>query len=151
MVMDIKVIRDEGEYEMALKHLSKLMDNNPAPGSKEENALELLILVINDYEQRYMSSVILDPIEAIKFRMDQMEYTRKDLIPFFGSISRVSEVLSGKRSLSLSMIRKLNDGLGIPLESLVGFRPVHRKLTRKRKTVHHRISRSKRRKRGLVR
>jgi HTH-type transcriptional regulator/antitoxin HigA len=136
--MDIKVIRTRSEYEEALNSFSKLMDKDPAPGSKDENALELLVLVIKDYEQRVGEPIVVDPIEAIRFRMDQMEFSRQDLIPFLGSISRVSEILSGKRNLSLSMIRKLHSGLGIPLESLVSRRTVYRKRarrTQKRKKI----------------
>lgn len=125
--MDIKIIRTKEEYGRALKRLSQLMDVNPAPGSKDENTLELLALVIQEYEQKNTKPIVVDPVEAIKFRAEQMEFTRNDLIPFFGSISRVSEVLSRKRHLSLSMIRKLHEGLGIPLESLVHQRPLYRK------------------------
>ena len=146
MNMNIKVIRNKAEYEEALGNLSKLMDRNPEPGSKNENDLELLMLVINDYEQKIAEPIMLDPVEAIKFRMDQMQYTRKDLVPFFGSISRVSEVLSRKRNLSLSMIRKLHEGLGIPLESLVSQRPSSRRKTQKAKLLRkHRVARSKKR------
>ncbi|HLB58595.1 MAG TPA: hypothetical protein VJL87_00735 [Bdellovibrionota bacterium] len=147
--MEVKVIKNKIDYENALKHLSELMDKNPTPGSKDENDLELLMLVIKDYEQRDLESIVVDPIDSIKFRMDQMQFTRKDLIPFFGSISRVSEVLSGKRTLSLSMIRKLHKGLGIPLESLVRRRPVYRKKARKR-TLAPRLRRARFRKRKRV-
>lgn len=115
----VKVIKNQSDYEAAMEQLSDLMDRKCQPGSDEENTLELLLLVIQDYEQKHTLPIDLDPIEAIKFRVDQMCLSQKDLIPFIGSISKVSEVLSGKRTLSLAMIRKLHKGLGIPLESLL--------------------------------
>lgn len=147
--MDIQVIRTRSEYERALHALSQLMDKNPPSGSKDENTLELLVLVIKDYEQRIGEPVVVDPIEAIRFRMDQMEFTRQDLVPFLGSIPRVSEILSGKRNLSLSMIRKLHSGLGIPLESLVSQRAMYRKRARRpRKHQRTIVPRSRKRKRS---
>ncbi len=131
--MEIRVIKTKNEYEKALKYLSELMDENLASGSKEERILELLTLVIQDYEQKTADRIVVDPIEAIKFRMDQMEFSKKDLVPILGSLSRVSEVLSRKRGLSLSMIRKLHEELGIPLESLVAKPTTHRKTIRKGK------------------
>ena len=129
--MDVKVIKTPTEYEAALKRLSELMVRQPPLGSDEGNLLELLFVVISDYEQRVIAPPEVDPVEAIKFRMDQMQLMRKDLVPFIGSASKVSEVLSGTRSLSLSMIRKLHEGLGIPLESLL-MQPRPRKPARKR-------------------
>jgi HTH-type transcriptional regulator/antitoxin HigA len=76
--MDIKVVRTKSEYEKALSSLSEFMDKNPIPGSKDENTLELLVLVIQDYERRMGEPIVVDPIEAIKFRMDQMELARQD-------------------------------------------------------------------------
>lgn len=111
--MSVKVIKNRAEYEAALKRVADLMN------SEDEDTLELLLLVIKDYEQRVIEPVEGDAIEAIKFRMDQMAMSRKELVPYLGSLSRVSEILSGKRDLSLSMIRKLHEGLGIPLESLM--------------------------------
>ena len=118
--MNVKVIKDQSEYEAALKLLSDLMDKKFISGSDDENTIELLLIVIKDYEQKNLPPLDVDPIEAIKFRMDQMHLSRKDLVPFLGSMSKVSEVLAGKRKLSIAMIRKLHDGLGIPLESLIG-------------------------------
>ncbi|HSX11567.1 MAG TPA: transcriptional regulator [Chlamydiales bacterium] len=117
--MEVRIIKNEDDYQDALHKLEKLMDKSPIPGSKDEDDLELLLLVIKDYEQRVIEPIASDPIEAIKFRMDQMNLSRKEMVPFFGSISRVSEVLSRKRNLSLSMIRKLHKGLEIPLDSLM--------------------------------
>src|SRR5579885_1560202 len=117
--MEVEIINTLAAYKKALQHLAELMEKNPAPGSEGDNILSLLVLIIKDYEQRTAAPICLNPIEAIKFRMEQMHLTRKELIPYLGSISKVSEVLSGKRNLSLPMIRKLHQGLGIPLESLV--------------------------------
>jgi HTH-type transcriptional regulator/antitoxin HigA len=117
--MKVKVIKDQTEYEAALKLLSQLMDKKIIPGSDEENVIELLLVVLKDYEQKNLQPIDVDPVEAIKFRMDQLHLAKKDLVPFLGAISKVSEVLSGKRKLSLSMIRKLHEGLGIPFESLL--------------------------------
>lgn len=118
--MFVKIIKNESDYAAALEQLSEAMGKQYKPGSEEENSLELLMLVIEDYEKKNTQPIKPDPIEAIKFRMEQMHLSKKDLIPFIGSISKVSEVLSGKRNLSLSMIRKLYSGLGIPLASLLG-------------------------------
>ncbi len=120
--MDIEIINSQTDYKKALRLLSELMDNNPLPGSEDDNTLSLLLLVIQDYEQRNIAPICPSPIDAIKFRMEQMQLSRKELIPYIGSISKVSEVskvLSGRRNLSLPMIRKLHQGLGIPLGSLV--------------------------------
>lgn len=113
----IKVIKTEEEYQEALARLSGLMDS--APGSEEESELELLAILIQKYEEQHYPIALPDPIEAIKFRMEQQGLTRKDMIPYFGSQSRVSEVLGRKRPLSLSMIRALHEGLGIPAEVLL--------------------------------
>ena len=103
----------------AMARLSALMSLDPKADSKEENELELLALVIQDFERQTVPPVKADPVESILFRMDQMQLSRKDLIPYIGSISKVSEVLSRKRPLSLPMIRRLNQGLGIPADILI--------------------------------
>lgn len=117
--MNVKIIKSAEDYEAAMARLSALMSLNPKPNSKEENELELLALVIQDYERQTVPAVKVDPIESILFRMDQMQLTRKDLIPYIGSISKVSEVLSRKRPLSLPMIRRVHQGLGIPADILI--------------------------------
>lgn len=118
--MNIKVIKSSDDYAQAMARLSALMTLAPKDGSKEDNELELLALVIEDYEHKIVPPVVPDPIEAILFRMDQMQLGRKELEPYIGSISKVSEVLSRKRPLSLSMIRRLHKGLGIPADVLIG-------------------------------
>lgn len=117
--MKIKVIKSKKEYGAAMDRLSALMAIDPQRGSDEGNELELLALVIADYERTTVPLPVADPVEAILFRMDQDGLTRKDLIPYIGSISKVSEVLLRKRPLSLAMIRRLNAGLGIPAEVLI--------------------------------
>ena len=117
--MNVKIIKSTQDYEAAMARLSVLMSLDPQPDSDEEHELELLALVIEDFERQTVPPVKTDPIDAILFRMDQMQLTRKDLIAYIGSISKVSEVLSRKRPLSLPMIRRLNQGLGIPAEILI--------------------------------
>ncbi len=115
--MKPKVLKTQKEYEEALAYLETLMDAEP--GSPEEDELELFALLIEEYEEKHFPIALPDPIEAIKFRMEQEGLTRKDLIPYIGSASKVSEVLNRKRPLSLNMIRKLHRGLGIPAEVLM--------------------------------
>jgi HTH-type transcriptional regulator/antitoxin HigA len=116
-MIDLKVIKTQDEYESALKELDLLMDAQP--GTAEEKALELLSVLIEKYEKTHYPIDLPDPVEAIKFRMEQQGLTQKDLIQFIGSQSKVSEVLNRKRPLSLEMIRKLHEGLEIPAEVLI--------------------------------
>jgi len=108
------VIKSNSEYEAALREIESLMDRNPAPGSSEGERLELLGILVSDYESKKFESRLPDPIEAIRFRMEQQGLSQRDLIPFIGSRSKVSEVLARKRPLTLSMIRALHSGLEIP-------------------------------------
>jgi HTH-type transcriptional regulator/antitoxin HigA len=119
MKPQIRVLKTESDYDVAIARLSALMDKDLKPGSSEEAELELLTLVIQSYEQTLVPPSSVDPIEAILFRMDQQKLAQKDLIPFIGSLSKVSEVLGRKRTLSLSMIRRLHKGLGIPADVLI--------------------------------
>ena len=116
--MKPKVIKTESEYEAALARIEKLMDAKPntAPGDE----LELLCLLVHDYEEKAFPIDKPDPITAIRFRMEQQGLEPKDLVPFLGSRSRVSEVLSGRRNLTLKMIRALVSGLRIPSGVLLG-------------------------------
>lgn len=118
--MKVKLIKNESDYAAAMARLSALMAANPDAGSANENELDLLALVIEDYERKIVPPVVPDPIEAILFRLDQAGLTRKDLIPYIGSAPKVSEVLARKRPLSLAMIRRLHQGLGIPADVLIG-------------------------------
>jgi HTH-type transcriptional regulator / antitoxin HigA len=116
-MMKPKILKTESDYQAALAYVANLM--NAAPGSLEEEELELFSVLIEKYEEEHYPIDLPDPIEAIKFRMDQTGLTRKDLIPLIGSQSKVSEVLNRKRPLSLAMIRSLHAGLGIPAEVLL--------------------------------
>jgi len=116
--MKIKVIKTESEYAAALARVEKLMDARP--GTSPGDELEILSLLIHDYEGRVFPIAKPDPVAAIRFRMAQQGLTNKDMVPFLGSRSRVSEVLSGRRSLSLKMIRALVGGLRIPADVLLG-------------------------------
>ena len=109
----IKVIKTESDYDAALADIEVLIDRDPDRGTAEADELEVLSLLVEDYESRNFPSSLPDPIDAIKFRMEQQKLTQRDLIPFIGSRSKVSEVLSGKRTLTLSMIRSLHSNLGI--------------------------------------
>ncbi len=115
----ITAINSELDYKAALSEIEKLIDLPARAGTPQGNRLNVLTLLVQDYEQKHVESRTPDPIEAIKFRMEQMNLTPRDLVPLFGSRSRVSEVLSGKRPLSLSMIRALHKGLGIPAKALL--------------------------------
>lgn len=115
----LKVIKTNEDYEEALADIEALLDRNPNPGTPEANRLELLVLLVKDYESKNFPSETPNPIEAIHFRMEQQNLTQRDLIPYIGSRSKVSEILSKKRPLTLSMIRALNTGLGIPIKALV--------------------------------
>lgn len=115
--MKPKVIKNEEEYEIALERINELMDAEP--GTDEFDELELLAMLVDTYENEAHPIDLPDPIEAILFRMDQAGLKQKDLVPHIGSRSKVSEVLSGKRTLSLAMMRNLHRELGIPAEVLL--------------------------------
>lgn len=115
----MKVIRTETEYTDSLAEVEKLIDLDPAPGTFESDQLELLTLLIQQYEANRFPMALPGPIEAIRFRMEQQGLSPRDLVPYLGSRSKVSEVLNGKRPLSLTMIRALHRGLGIPADVLL--------------------------------
>ena len=115
----IKIIKTEQDYQEALKLAEELIGRDPNPDSAEGEQLSLLTTLIQDYETRAFPEVLPNPIEAIKFRMDQVGLKPADLIPYLGSRSRVSEILSGKRQLTIDMIRALSEGLGIPAKVLI--------------------------------
>jgi HTH-type transcriptional regulator/antitoxin HigA len=118
--MKAKVIKTESEYVEALARIESLMDAKP--NSRQGDELELLSLVVHDYEDKVFPMDKPDPVAAIRFRMEQQGLEPKDLVPLLGSRSRVSEVLSGRRNLSLKMIKNLVARLGIPAEVLLGMR-----------------------------
>ena len=112
--MKPKVIKTEAEYKATLARIEAIFDARP--GTAKGDELELLLLLVETYEDKAYPIDLPDPIAALRFRMDQEGLKPKDLIPYIGSKSKVSEVLSGRRALSLTMIRKLVAGLHFPAE-----------------------------------
>ena len=120
--MKIKILKTEQEYNEAIGRIYELIqssENAIEPDTAKGEELELLSLLVELYEKERYPIEAPNPIEAIKFRMEQMNLKQTDVAPLFGGKTRVSEVLHGKRSLSLKMITLLHRYLGIPLESLV--------------------------------
>lgn len=115
--MDIRPIKTLGDYESALAAIGELMD--AAPDTPEGDRLDVLATLADAYEARHFPIDAPDPVAAIRFRMEQLGLTRKDLEPLIGGRGRVSEVLSGKRRLSLDMIRRLHAALKIPASVLI--------------------------------
>ena len=115
--MDVKPIRNERQHRAALKEIERLWAAKP--GSAEHDRLEVLATLVEDYEEKHQPIYPPDPIAAIRFRMEQLDLDRKALEPSIGSRARVSEVLSGRRRLTLDMIRRLHRQLGIPAEILL--------------------------------
>jgi len=115
--MNIKPIRNEADYQNALKRLEKIFDAKK--GTIQGDELEILAIVINNYENENFPIEMPDPISAINFRMEQMGLKQKDLVEMIGFKSRVSEIMNKKRKLTLEMIRKLNAQLHIPTEVLI--------------------------------
>lgn len=116
--MNIHPIHTENDYSIALKRVEFLMDAKL--GSKEFDELDILSTLVESYEAKHYTIDAPDPIEAIKFRMEQEGLLQKDLVAIFGNKSRVSEVLNKKRKLTLDMIRNLHESLNIPFENLLG-------------------------------
>ncbi len=114
-----KTIRNETDHQSALAEIERLMASSPTIGSEEADRLDVLSLLVEEYEKSAFPIELPTPIDAIKFRMDQMGLEQRDLIPFIGSRARVSEVLNGKRPLTLTMMRALHSGLGIPAAVLL--------------------------------
>ena len=117
--MEIKPIRTDDDYRAALREVSAFFENEPELGTPEGDRFEILLLLIEAYEAKHFPIDLPDPVEAIKFRMEQSGLTPKDLQPMIGGLNRVYEVLNHTRPLTLSMIRRLHDKLGIPAESLI--------------------------------
>ncbi len=115
--MEARLIKTESEYQTALNRIDELFDVTPE--SKEFDEVELLVTLVDLYEQKNYAIEAPDPIEAIKFRMEQMELKRVDLVKFFGTKSRVSEILNRQRKLTVEMMRKLHKDFGIPATSLL--------------------------------
>ncbi|MBD1429974.1 MULTISPECIES: helix-turn-helix domain-containing protein [Sphingobacterium] len=115
--MNVKPIKTEQDYMEALERLEVIFDAKP--GTKEGDELEILGILLEKYENENFPIELPDPIEAIKFRMEQLNYSQNDLAEIIGLKSRASEILNKKRKLSLEMIRKLTDKLHIPSEVLI--------------------------------
>ncbi len=118
--MDIHPIKTSDDHEQALLRIDALM--NAEPDTEDGAELDVLVTLVEAFENEHFPIEAPDPVAAIRFRMDQMGLDRKALEPFIGGRNRVSEVLSGKRSLSKRQIHKLHDGLNIPFENLMGTR-----------------------------
>ena len=118
--MNIHPIRTKADYKRALREVSAYFDNEPEPGSADGDRFEILTTLVEAYEAKHLPIDAPDPIEAIRFRMEQGGLTVKDLVPSIGQPNRVYEVLNRKRGLTLEMIRNLHRNLGIPAESLIG-------------------------------
>jgi HTH-type transcriptional regulator/antitoxin HigA len=115
--MNIKPIKTEDDYNLALTRIDELIDCEE--NSPEEAELEVISLLVWDYEEKHYKIGQLQPIQAIQTRMEEMDLKPKDLVKIIGDKSRVSDVLSNKRKLTLKMIRNLNKSLSIPIETLV--------------------------------
>lgn len=117
--MNIRPIRTEVDYKAALREVSAYFDNEPEPGTEDGDRFDILLTLIEHYEAQQFPVDLPDPIEAIKFRMEQEGLTAKDLEPAIGKRNRVYEILNGKRNLTLVMVWKLHEMFGIPAESLI--------------------------------
>lgn len=118
-MMDIKPIRSESDYETVLKEIEQLLEAEP--GTPEDDRLEVLSTLAAAYEDvHYKIPLPNNAAEVLEYFMEKRSLSRADLIPYLGSRQRVSEVLNRKRGLSLEMIRRLHNGLGIPAELLIG-------------------------------
>ncbi len=117
--MKPKLIKTSEEHDAALERIAKLMERDPAPGTPAGDELELLAHLVADYEKKHHDIGLPDPVTAIRFRMEQQGLRPKDLARYLGGANRVSEVLAGKRALTVPMIHKLHHELGIPAEVLV--------------------------------
>lgn len=115
--MDIKLIHTEADYQAALQRIRRLWEAEP--GTPEADELEILVMLVNKYEEEHYPIEEPDPIEYIKIRMEELGLKQEDLVPYMGNKGNVSKVLSRKRSLSLEMIRNLHRGLRFPLEVLI--------------------------------
>lgn len=115
--MDIKPVKTKRDHRAALKRIDELWDAKPK--TQEGDELDILATLVTAYEENNFPIDKPSPIDAIKFRMDQLGLEDQDLVPYIGARSKVSEVLNQRRSLSLRMIRRLSHGLKIPVESLV--------------------------------
>ncbi len=118
--MDITPIKNNRDYRRTLSEIERLM--GARRNTPEGDRLDVLVTLVEAWEAKHYALDLPDPVEAIKYHMDQKGLAARDLVPFIGSRNRVYEVLSRKRPLTLTMIQRLHDGLGIPAESLIKVR-----------------------------
>ncbi len=118
--MNIRPVRTSADHKAALRDKSRLMTLDPDAGSPASEQLDVLVTLVQAYEAQHVSIGPPDPVEAIRFRMEQGGLSAKDLEPLIGKSNRVYEVLNRKRPLTLAMIRRLHNGLGIPAHVLIG-------------------------------
>lgn len=118
--MEIQPVRTEADYRSALAEISDLMESDPDLGTPDGDRLDVLVTLVQACEARCLPIGAPDPVEAIKFRMEQSGPTVKDLEPMIGRSNRVYEVLNRKRPLTLAMIGRLHRSLGIPADVLIG-------------------------------
>jgi HTH-type transcriptional regulator/antitoxin HigA len=117
--MEIRPIHTDADYKAALHEVSAYFDNEPEPGTLEGDRFDVLVTLVEAYEAKHFPIELPDPVEAIKFRMEQAGLTPKDLVPAIGRLNRVYEILGRKRPLTLNMIWRLHETFGIPAESLI--------------------------------
>lgn len=115
----LRPVKNKKQYEESLERIYILMQKDIKPDSKESDELEILSILVKEYENEYYPVPKPNPIDAIRFRLDQMNMSEAELSEILGYRSRKSEILSGKRKLNLTMIRKLNEVLNIPAEVLI--------------------------------
>ena len=115
--MNIKPIKTKSDDQAALKEIEQLLDSKPK--TPQSDRLEVLTILVEAYEEKHYNIPLPNPVEAILYHMESRGLTRKNLEPYIGSRARVSEILNRKRPLSVDMIRKLNQGFGIPAEILI--------------------------------
>ena len=117
--MEIRPIHTAADYRAALREVSVYFDNEPEPGTPDGDRFDVLLTLVDAYEAKQFPIDLPDPVEAIKFRMEQAGLTPKDLVPAIGRLNRVYEILARKRPLTLNMTWRLHERFGIPAESLI--------------------------------
>ncbi len=117
--MEIRPIHTDSDYKVALREISAYFDDEPEPGTPNGDRFEVLLTLVEAYEAKHFPIDLPDPVEAIKFRMEQAGLTPKDLVPAIGRLNRVYEILVRKRPLTLNMIWRLHEKFCIPAESLI--------------------------------
>ena len=117
--MEIRPIHTEADYKAALREVSAFFDSEPEPGTPDGDRFEVLLALVESYEAKHFPIDHPDPVEAIKFRMEQGGLTPKDLVPAIGRLNRVYELLARKRPFTINLIWRLHEKFGIPAESLI--------------------------------